>query len=157
MKALAVTALALALAGCSTAPVAQPSPSATSTPEPSYTEQAYGYTPPKASPTFTEVPEAVTSETVSQRNALRKAESYLRVLAFSRLDLIDQLEYNEFSLEDATWAVDHVKVDWNEQAAKKAKSYLNTMSFSRQGLIDQLLYNQFTPEQAEYGVSTTGL
>jgi TM2 domain-containing membrane protein YozV len=95
--------------------------------------------------------------TVSQQNALRKAESYLNFSAFSRTDLIGQLEYNKFSTADATWAVDRVTVDWNEQAAKKAASYLKFTSFSRGDLIDQLLYNGFTPEQAEYGVSTTGL
>lgn len=95
--------------------------------------------------------------TVSQQNALRKAESYLNYSAFSRTELIGQLEYNKFSTEDAAWAVDRVTVDWNEQAAKKAASYLKYSSFSRGDLIDQLLYNGFTPEQAEYGVSTTGL
>lgn len=95
--------------------------------------------------------------TVSQQNALRKADSYLDFSAFSRTGLIEQLEYNKFSIEDATWAVDRVTVDWNEQAAKKAKSYLEFSSFSRSGLVDQLLYNGFTPEQAEYGASTTGL
>lgn len=95
--------------------------------------------------------------TVSQQNALRKAESYLDYSAFSRTDLIGQLEYNKFSTEDATWAVDRVTVDWNEQAAKKAASYLKYSSFSRGDLVDQLLFNGFTPEQAEYGVSTTGL
>ncbi|MFF1384646.1 Ltp family lipoprotein [Arthrobacter sp. NPDC058288] len=100
---------------------------------------------------------AAKAGTVSQRNALRKAESYIGFSAFSRTGLIGQLEYNKFSTEDATWAVDHVTVDWNAQAAKKAKSYLEFTSFSRSGLVDQLIYNGFTPEQAEYGASTTGL
>jgi len=77
--------------------------------------------------------------------------------AFSRTGLIKQLEYEEYSTEDATWAVDRVTVDWNEQAAKSAKNYLDYSSFSRSGLIDQLIYEGFTPEQAEYGVSQTGL
>jgi hypothetical protein len=59
---------------------------------------------------------------------------------------------SEFSNEDATWGVDSLNADWNEQAAKKAKSYLEFQSFSRSGLIDQLLFEGFTPEQAEYGV-----
>ncbi|WOH19066.1 Ltp family lipoprotein [Paenarthrobacter sp. GOM3] len=95
--------------------------------------------------------------TVSQQNALRKAASYLNFTAFSYPGLIEQLEFEKYSAEDATWAADHVKVDWNEQAAKKAKSYLQFSSFSRAGLIDQLLFEGFTPEQAEYGVSQTGL
>ncbi|MBT2585104.1 Ltp family lipoprotein [Arthrobacter sp. ISL-95] len=95
--------------------------------------------------------------TVSQRNALRKASDYLEFSAFSYPGLIKQLEFEKYSATDATWAVDRVKVDWNEQAAKKAKSYLDFTSFSRAGLIDQLLFEGFTPEQAEYGVSQTGL
>ncbi|WP_043470605.1 Ltp family lipoprotein [Arthrobacter sp. Rue61a] len=100
---------------------------------------------------------AAKAGTVSQQNARGKAASYLKFSAFSRTGLIGQLEYNKFSTADATWAVDTMKVDWNEQAAKKAASYLKFSSFSRSGLVDQLIYNGFTPEQAEYGVSTTGL
>ncbi|MDP9933838.1 cell pole-organizing protein PopZ [Paenarthrobacter nicotinovorans] len=95
--------------------------------------------------------------TISQQNALRKAGSYLQYTAFSYTGLIKQLEFEKYSAEDATWAADRVKVDWNEQAAKKAKSYLEYTSFSRSGLVDQLLFEGFTPEQAEYGASTTGL
>jgi len=100
---------------------------------------------------------AAKAGTVSQRNALRKAESYLDFSAFSRTGLIGQLEFEKYSTEDSTWAADRVTVDWNEQAAKKAKSYLEFSSFSRSGLVDQLLFEGFTPEQAEYGASTTGL
>ncbi|PXA63929.1 hypothetical protein CVS29_17875 [Arthrobacter psychrochitiniphilus] len=95
--------------------------------------------------------------TLSQQNALRAAHSYLDYSAFSRTSLISQLEYEKYSAEDATWAVDRVTVDWNKQAAKAAKSYLEYSSFSRAGLIDQLAYEGFTSEQAEYGVSQTGL
>ncbi|MGG5173891.1 Ltp family lipoprotein [Pseudarthrobacter sp. J1763] len=95
--------------------------------------------------------------TLSQQNAMRKAESYLDFSAFSRTGLIGQLEFEKFATSDATWAVDHVTVNWNEQAAKKAKSYLEFTSFSRAGLVEQLLFEGFTPAQAEYGVSKTGL
>ncbi|MEV7132633.1 Ltp family lipoprotein [Arthrobacter sp. NPDC093128] len=95
--------------------------------------------------------------TISQQNALRKADSYLDFTAFSRTGLIHQLEFEKFSTGDATWAADRVTVDWNEQAAKKAKSYLEFTSFSHSGLVEQLLFEGFTPEQAEYGASTTGL
>jgi hypothetical protein len=95
--------------------------------------------------------------TVSQQNALRKAGDYLDYSAFSRTGLIGQLEFEKYSTEDATWAVDRVTVNWNEQAAEKAKDYLEYSSFSRSGLVDQLLFEGYTPEQAEYGVSKTGL
>ncbi len=95
--------------------------------------------------------------TISQQNALRKANDYLDFSAFSLTGLIKQLEFEKYSTEDATWAAERVKVDWNEQAAKKAKNYLDFSSFSHSGLVDQLLFEGFTPEQAEYGVSQTGL
>ncbi|WP_431711545.1 Ltp family lipoprotein [Glutamicibacter uratoxydans] len=47
--------------------------------------------------------------TVSQQNALRTAENYLSFTAFSREGLIDQLEFEQFSNADATWAVDRSK------------------------------------------------
>jgi chemotaxis protein histidine kinase CheA len=100
---------------------------------------------------------AAKAGTVSQRNALRAAENYLDFTAFSRTGLIHQLEFEKYSTEDATWAVDRVTVDWNEQAAKKAKDYLEFTSFSHAGLVDQLIFEGFTPEQAEYGASQTGL
>jgi hypothetical protein len=95
--------------------------------------------------------------TISQQSAQRKAGDYLKFTAFSRSGLIDQLVYEKFSVEDSTWAVDHMTVDYNEQAAKKAKDYLKFTSFSRPGLVDQLIYEGYTPQQAEYGASTTGL
>lgn len=100
---------------------------------------------------------AAPSMTVSQQNALESAESYLNYTAFSRQGLIDQLEFEKFSTADATWAVDQLTTDWNEQAALSAQSYLDYSSFSRQGLIDQLIFENFTPEQATYGVNQVGL
>lgn len=95
--------------------------------------------------------------TVSQQNALRTAESYLSFMAFSHSGLVDQLEFEGYSTEDATFAADHCGADWNEQAALCAQNYLDFMGFSRSGLIDQLLYEGFTQEQAEYGVNAVGL
>lgn len=94
--------------------------------------------------------------TLSQQNAVRSAENYLDFTAFSREGLIQQLEYDEFSTSDATFAVDHITVDWNEQAAKAAENYLAFTSFSRGGLIEQLLYDGFTSAQAAYGASAVG-
>ena len=67
--------------------------------------------------------------------------------------LIAQLEYEGFSTEDETFAVDSITVDWNQQAVKKARQYLNYTAFSRQGLIERLEYEGFTPSQAAYGAS----
>jgi hypothetical protein len=90
--------------------------------------------------------------TSGQENALRAAANYLDVMPFSRQGLINQLEFEDYTTADATFAVDHVSVDWNEQAVKAAKNYLDIMPFSRQGLIDQLVFEHYTYEQASYGV-----
>lgn len=94
--------------------------------------------------------------TIGQRNALNSAKSYLDIMAFSYTGLIEQLEYEGYTAEEATYAADNCGADWNEQAAKSAKNYLDIMSFSRDGLIEQLEYEGFTHEQAVYGVEQNG-
>jgi Host cell surface-exposed lipoprotein len=101
--------------------------------------------------------------TVSQANALQSAERYLSMSAFSRSGLIQQLSsrYGEgYPKTDAIFAVDHVSVDWNEQAVRAAQGHLAERSFSREGLIHQLeaAYGDgFTHAEAVYGVNQTGL
>ncbi|TGO05107.1 Ltp family lipoprotein [Serinibacter arcticus] len=102
-----------------------------------------------------EVP-AAPALSIGQQNAVDSADNYLSVMAFSREGLIDQLEFEGFSFEDAAFAVDSIAADWNEQAAKSAKNYLDLMSFSRQGLIDQLVFEGYTQEQAEFGAAAVG-
>jgi hypothetical protein len=102
-------------------------------------------------------PEPIQSETVSQRNAVRSAKSYLGYSAFSRSGLIKQLEYEKFSNSDAVYGVDNSGADWYEQAAKSAEQYMDYSAFSRGSLIEQLKYEGFTQAQAEHGASTIGL
>lgn len=96
------------------------------------------------------------SPTTGEKNALRTAREYLSISAFSYTGLINQLEYEGYSTEEATYAANNCNANWNEQAAKSAKEYLDISSFSRQGLIDQLIYEGYTQEQAEYGVTQNG-
>jgi colicin import membrane protein len=95
--------------------------------------------------------------TLSQENALRSAKSYLDYTAFSKSGLVKQLEFEEYSAEDAEFAVNHIEVDWNAQAVQAGKDYLDYSSFSRNGLIDQLKFDGFTTEQATYAVDEIGL
>lgn len=95
--------------------------------------------------------------TTSQKNAFRTALSYLDLMAFSYSGLIEQLEFEGYTTEDATFVVDNCGADWNEQAAEKAADYLDLMGFSRYGLIDQLMFEGFTYEQAVYGADAVGL
>lgn len=106
-------------------------------------------------PTPTEDP-VLSSMTMSQKQAYKKANSYLRTSSFSSKSLIDQLVYSKFDQADAEIAVAALSIDWKEQALKKAKSYLKTSAFSANGLYDQLLYSGFTSEEANYGVDNCG-
>jgi hypothetical protein len=107
----------------------------------------------KSAPTTKKTPGAL-SGTVSQQNAYRKAESYLKYSAFSRSGLIGQLEYSGFSTADATYAVDSLGTNWSQQAVKKAADYLKYSAFSRSGLIGQLEYSGFSTAEATLGTDS---
>ena len=94
--------------------------------------------------------------TPSQANALATANSYLNFIPFSRTGLIEQLQYEGYSYDDAVYAVDHCGADWMAQAEGKARSYVNSIPFSRAGLIEQLEYEGFTFEEAVYGADHCG-
>ena len=94
--------------------------------------------------------------TTGEKNALKSAKSYLAYSAFSYNGLIEQLEYEKYSHEEAVFASDNCGADWNEQAVESAKAYLNHSAFSYSGLIGQLEYEGFTTEQATYGADNCG-
>jgi len=111
----------------------------------------------KTTPAPTPTPTPISNVTVSQKNAVAKAKSYLGYTAFSHDGLVAQLEYEQFSHADAVYGADNSGANWNEQAAKKAKSYMDMSAYSRGSLIAQLEYEKFTQEQAEYGANAVGL
>lgn len=139
---------------------------ATSTSSPIPTSSPTPTNSPTTTPTATPAPESeeyesfstsTASVTASQLNAASRAKEYLSVMSFSHDGLVEQLEYEKFSHEDAVYGADNCGADWYEQAEKKAQEYLDVMSFSRDGLIDQLEYEGFTHEQAVHGVDAAGL
>ena len=101
--------------------------------------------------------------TMGQVQAIGAAKDYLAMTAFSEAGLIEQLSSSAgsgFKHADAVFAVNHIKVNWNEQAARSAKEYLSMTHFSRDGLITQLSSragSKFTHAQAVYGVNDAGL
>ena len=92
--------------------------------------------------------------TSGQKNALRSAENYVSLMAMSKAGLIRQLSSpagDGYSKADATYAANHVKVDWNAEAIESAKNYMDIMPMSRSALIRQLSSSagdQFTKAQA---------
>ena len=144
--------------------VTEPSPPVVQTEAPVETTEPTKEPPATTAPKPSPKPSATKpAMTLSQEQAVAAAESYLELTAFSRKGLIRQLssEAGEgFSMKDATFAVDHIKVNWNEQAARSARSYLELTHFSRAGLIRQLESDSgegFTHKQAVYGVTKAGL
>jgi len=93
---------------------------------------------------------------ICQKNAVKSAKDYLAYTAFSDTGLIKQLEYEQYSTEDATYAADHCGADWNEQALISAKNYLDYTAFSYTGLVNQLEFEGFTTDQSTYGVDHCG-
>jgi|GEM_PF-1472213 len=84
--------------------------------------------------------------------AFDMAASYLRYSSFSRDGLVNQLEYEGYTTEEATAAVDAQGADWNAQSVRSAESYLGFAAFSRQWLIEQLELDGYTNSQAILGV-----
>lgn len=116
-------------------------------------EEAYGLLPEEE--VATEEPEVDLSQ--SQQNAVGMARDYLNYTAFSKSGLVEQLEFEGFDNDDATFAVNEIDVDWQEQANQMAEDYLDYSNFSRSGLIEQLEFEGFSNEQATNAVDETGL
>ena len=100
------------------------------------TAQAEQTEPVSTDTTPEEPSEPADNMTMGQRNALQSAQSYLEYSAFSRSGLIEQLEFEGYSTEDATFAVDNCGANWTEQAEKSAQSYLEYSAFSQQYMKD---------------------
>ena len=99
-----------------------------------------------------EVKEEVSFE---YKNALKKAESYLKCSSFSESDLRKQLEHHEFSEEAIRYALENVDVDYQEECIEKAESYLKCSSFSESDLRKQLEHHEFNSEHIEKAIQET--
>jgi hypothetical protein len=147
-------------AGAVATPLSTATPTPIATPE--ETDKAELTADPTAEPTLeptakTVKPKPTPQLTAEQENAIGSAEDYLDYSAFSRAGLIKQLKFEGYSTAAATFAVDHITVDWKEQAYLSAMEYLDYSHFSRSGLISQLKFEGFTTKQATYGVTKAGL
>jgi hypothetical protein len=89
---------------------------------------------------------------------LAKAKEYSDTMYMSKAGIYKQLtsEYGEnFTADEAQYAVDNLDADYNANALAKAKSYQDSMSMSPSKIYDQLVSEygeQFTEEQAQYAI-----
>ena len=104
----------------------------------------------------TEKTASESNETLGQQNVLKSAKSYIGYSAFSYLDLVEQLEYEGYSHEEAVYGADNCGADWNDEALESAMSYIGYSAFSYVDLVERLEYEQFTHEQAVYGADNCG-
>ena len=76
----------------------------------------------------------------------------------SKKGIYDQLisEYGEqFTEEEAQYAIDNLDADYKANALQKAKDYQSTMDMSPAAIYDQLISEygeQFTKEEAQYAI-----
>ena len=119
--------------------------------------------PSSAAPSVSPSP-TVPPMTGSEQSAVQDGQSYLNTEpGFSYQGLISQVEYDQFSAADATFAVNYIAPAsdtsfWDTQAADDAKNYMSTEGgFSCGSMVGQLEYDQFTDAEAEYGASAVGL
>ena len=95
---------------------------------------------------------------IEYQNALRKAETYSKMMHMSKKAIYEQLtsEYGEkFPADAAQYAIDNLKADYKANALEKAKTYQKTMSMSKSAIYDQLVSEygeKFTAEEAQYAI-----
>ena len=96
---------------------------------------------------------AALAETEGQKSALECALIYLDCIYFSRSGLYYQLLFEQYSPEDAAWAIEQLdSVDWFDQAAGSAEEIVEFFpDISPLDLGQSLLNSGFTAEEARYG------
>lgn len=93
--------------------------------------------------------------TPSQQSAFQAAQVQLMEAAQGPAMLVRLLDMEGHSVEDATWAVERLPVDWNQQAVLLAQAHLAETPLSRPDIPVHLEMEGFTPEQVAYAVAQT--
>ena len=103
-----------------------------------------------------EAPKEDPNATADQKNAVKKARSYVKSVGTAKSKLVGQLtQFDKFSEADAEYAVNQLTdIDWNKVALKKAESYVKSVGIAKSKLADQLTqFDGFTQEEADYAVA----
>jgi hypothetical protein len=78
------------------------------------------------------------------------ADWYLSGIYMSRLGLIDQLEWEGFSTDEATYGTDSTGADWYSQAYGKAVE-LMAEGYTEQEAYEYLLNDYYAEDEAWFG------
>ncbi|RND57024.1 Host cell surface-exposed lipoprotein [Lacticaseibacillus paracasei] len=89
---------------------------------------------------------------------MNKAKSYADSMHMSKAGIYDQLTSQsgeKFTAEEANYAIENVKADWNKNALAKAKTYQKDMDMSPDAVREQLTSEngeKFTADEANYAI-----
>lgn len=100
-------------------------------------------------------PTIVYADAKSQKEAVKQTKDYVKYDHASKANIIKQLvEWDDFSEEDAQYAVDHVKCNYKKAALKTAKEYYKNNHISKEAIQEQLTseWDRFTEKEAQYAV-----
>ena len=87
--------------------------------------------------------------------AVKSAEEYVYYLPMSRSGVIQMLEYDLFTPEEAAYAVEQLKdADWDAEAEEALEKYMK-QGVSRPGLEEVLEFDGFTAEQVSKAMGKT--
>ena len=117
-----------------------------------------GNEPPNAV-SSTDVPTSPpTVSTTAQKDVLAAAKRYLNTAAFSHQELVKQLQFDGFTIEEIAYGISNCGANWEEQARNRAKAYLEaSYGFSYQRMIEYLENeNHFTNEESVYAADNCG-
>ncbi len=98
---------------------------------------------------------SVNANNSDNKEATADAEGYLQSGSFSEKKLIDQLEYEGYTKATATYAVNHAKANWNNEALEFVQGFaddkeLGNSSKSFYSLLDT---EEFTKAQSDYAMA----
>ncbi|MGG5171864.1 TM2 domain-containing protein [Pseudarthrobacter sp. J1738] len=92
------------------------------------------------------------AQTSGQLMAVLEAESTLRLHPHSRAALIKAVQEDGFSNVDATWAVDHLKISWNEEALLECRDFASQSWSSETEIKNHLKTKGFSEKQSSYAI-----
>lgn len=118
--------------------------------------ESEGFTQEQASIGAQVVIQSPDSKSKKSDSAVEAARKYFDTGNFTYTSLIDKLEQDGYSQEEAEYAADNCGADWNAQAAKEAEALLKDGLLTKEEIVDKLIFKGYTYEQAVYGAEANG-
>lgn len=87
------------------------------------------------------------AETTGEKMALEEAKTILAAMPLSYKGLTDQLCLGGYAPEEAEYAAEHCKIDWNQQAIRALKRYRDVSEMADEEIRRQMADDGFTEEQ----------